>query len=93
MINVEVGKGLFEMALGHHVLHLQASHYELCEIDKARTVGVDNTHQQTHSSLGNRGLSFKTVLEFSLTDDTIMISIEVLEDFYKISLFFGIEEL
>lgn len=93
MVNVEISEGLFEVALGHNVLHLQASHYELCKVDKARTISVDNTHQQAHSSLGNRGLGFKAVLKLDLADNTIVISIEVLEDLYEISLFLGIEEL
>ena len=43
MVDIEIGKCLFEVALVEHVLHLESSHDELGEIDFSGAVGVDQS--------------------------------------------------
>jgi hypothetical protein len=93
VINIEVGEGLLEVALGDHVFHLKASHDELCEVNEARTVSVNYTHQQAHAVLRNGRLDLKAILKLYLADDPVVISIKVFKDLDKVDLFFSIKEL
>lgn len=44
MVNIEIAKCLLEVFFGEVIIDLKSCHYELSQINVARTVCVDNSH-------------------------------------------------
>lgn len=59
VVDVEVGKGLFEVLLIEDFFKFQASHDELSEVDVSRTIGIDDPHQKAHPPFWNVGLGLE----------------------------------
>lgn len=45
MVHIKIGEGLLKVTLCYDVFSLEAGHYEFGQVDVARTVGVDHSHQ------------------------------------------------
>lgn len=75
MINVEVRKCLLKVIFCEEILGLETSHNKLSQINKARVVGVNESHHKIHFACRNVRFGSQSLFELHFADHSIMINI------------------